>query len=391
MDVNQLFFELLQLSVGTRQGLSFTPSAKEWGDTFDIAMRQSLVGVCLKGLQYAIKTDKEKVANLPPMLKMQWIAITASIQKRNEVMNHRCAELYDMIKADGYESCVLKGQAVAAYYDADSDTDEMSRMSLLRQSGDIDIWMVADVEEVIRWARSTNTMYYYDYHHADLSLFADTEIELHYRPSISRNLWRNARLQKWFKNDGRQHIVYNEQLKCCVPDNVFSLILTLNHNLWHLLYEGVGLRQMMDLYFVARSMQSSDEVSRLLRHFQLESFASASAWVLWHLFDGCADNSLFVSRQSPLPAPNECLGRFLLDEIMKAGNFGHHDKRLKSGRYASSARLMMQWLRHTMRLVRHFPVEVAWTPLGILRISLWRRWRYRMGASPHPSPKGKGN
>lgn len=42
---------------------------------------------------------------------------------------------------------------------------------------------------------------------------------------------------------------------------------------------------------------------------------------------------------------NSC---FLLNEIMKAGNFGHHDEQLKSGRYASSTRLMMQWLHHTM-------------------------------------------
>ena len=165
-------------------------------------------------------------------------------------------------------------------------------------------------------------------------------------------------------------------LKCNVPDNVFSLLLTLNHNLWHLQYEGVGLRQMMDLYYVARSMQASDEVLRLLRRFKLESFASASAWVLWHLFDGCADNSLFISKQSPLPAPNERLGKFLLDEIMKAGNFGHHDDRLKSGCYVSTY-VTMAMPYHTMRLVRYFPMEVAWTSLGILRISLWRWWRYR--------------
>lgn len=372
-----LFFELLQISVGTRQGLSFTPSAEEWGEAFDNAKRQALVGVCFRGVQCAIKDDNSKEANLPPKQKMQWLALTVNIQRRNEVMNRRCAELYDMIKAAGYDSCVLKGQAVAMYYDDNGNADETNRMSLLRQSGDIDMWMVEDADKVIRWARDTNTMYYYDYHHADLSLFPDAEIELHYRPSISRNLWRNSRLQKWFRDEGLHHIIYNKQLKCCVPDNVFSLILTLNHNLWHLLYEGVGLRQMMDLYYVARSMQSSDEVSCLLRNFQLESFASASAWVLWYLFDGSADNSLFVSEQSPLPAPDERLGRFLLDEIMKAGNFGHHDERLKSERYASSTRLMMQWLRHTMRLVRHFPVEVAWTPIGILRISMWRRWRYR--------------
>lgn len=57
-------------------------------------------------MQCTIKNDNSKVVNLPLKLKMQWLTITASIQKCNEVMNHRCAELYGLVKADGYESCV---------------------------------------------------------------------------------------------------------------------------------------------------------------------------------------------------------------------------------------------------------------------------------------------
>ena len=44
-----LFFELLQISVGTRQGLSFTPSAEEWREAFDNAKRQALVGCVFQG------------------------------------------------------------------------------------------------------------------------------------------------------------------------------------------------------------------------------------------------------------------------------------------------------------------------------------------------------
>lgn len=374
-----LLFELLQLSVGTRQKLSFVPSATEWTVAFDDAVRQALVGVCFYGLQRAGRHDAGRTVHLPPKLKMRWLALTADIQRRNEVMNRRCAELHDMLKAAGCRSCVLKGQAVAVRYDAAADRDGATCMSMLRQPGDIDVWMLADADSCIRWARATGTMYYYDYHHADLRLFADVEVELHYRPSISRNLWRNARMQRWFRGEGRRHVVYDERLGCGVSDDVFSLVLTLNHNLWHLLYEGVGLRQMMDLYFIARTMRRNDEVSRLLRNFRLEAFAAASAWVLWHLFDGGADDSLFVSGCSPLPPPDERSGRFLLDEIMKAGNFGRYDKRLKAGRYASRMGLMVQWMRHTMRLVRHFPVEVAWTPVGIVYISLWRRCKWLAG------------
>lgn len=370
-----LFFELLQLAVGSRSELSSIPSAEEWAVALHDAKKQALVGVSFYGLQRANKQNAALLAELPPRLKTQWLAMAVSIERRGEVMNHRCAELYDLIQSAGYESCVLKGQAVARLYDAVGGAEETTRLSLLRQSGDIDMWMIADVDACLRWASDTDTMYYFDYHHADLHLFPDAEIELHYRPSISRNLWRNHRLQQWFRGKGRKHVVYDEALKFAVPDDIFSLVLTLNHNLWHLLYEGVGLRQMMDLYFVARAMRSSAETTRLLHYFQLEKFAAASAWVLWHLFDNEGNESFLLSNHSPLPAPNEHTGRFLLDEIMLAGNFGHYDDRLKATRYASRLGLMLQWMRHTWRLVRYFPAEVAWTPMGILRISLWRRWK----------------
>lgn len=367
--MQKLFFELLQLALGTRHKISFIPSEKEWLIAFDISKKQALVGICFKGLQQACKQDATIAKNLPLQLKMQWLALTANIQKRNELMNHRCAELHNMLKNDGYKSCVLKGQAVARLYEVNE-----KGLGQLRQSGDIDMWMLADADTAIQWSKRTGTMYYFDYHHADLSVFTDAEVELHYRPSISRNLWRNARLQRWFATEGSKHIVYDAALGFAVPDATFALILTLNHNLWHLLYEGVGLRQMMDLYFVAKAMQGTNEVRELTHRFDLNRFAAASAWVLWHLFDAASPQSFLLKSTSPLPQPDEPSGRFLLHEILLAGNFGHHDDRLKGLVKGNRMVLMYKWLRHTMRLVRYYPREVMWTPFGILRISLWRRW-----------------
>lgn len=373
--MHNLFFELLQISVGTREGLSFVPTERDWNESFEMAKRQALLGICFYGLQKAHSQDASKTANLPKGLKMQWLSIAANIQKRNELMNSRCAELYRMIKASGYESCVLKGQAVARLYEKDCRDEGLGNLGLLRQSGDIDMWMVAEVDTVIKWAERSHTMYYYDYHHADLRLFKDVDVELHYRPSISRNLVRNARLQEWFEGEGRRHIVFDEKCGFCVPDAVFALVLTLNHNLWHLLYEGVGLRQMMDLYFVAKSMGKSEEIDDLLRRFGLSRFAAASAWVLWYLFDGCSEHSFFVSEDSPLPQPDDQGGGFLLGEIMLAGNFGHYDSRLSVDKSGNRVVLMAKWMKHTFRLVKYYPVDVLWTPLGVLRISLWRRLR----------------
>ena len=426
-NINEIFFELIQVALGKRVCLSHSPTEDEWKMLYDMAKKQSLVGVCFAGMQRL----QDQYQTPPEMLYWTWLGMAAKIQQKNEVTNKQCAEFQKMLDADGYKSCVLKGQAVASLYGS---------LAGLRQSGDIDTWMVAEPQEVIEWARATGSMYYYDYHHADLSLFQEpltgsgqgTEIELHYRPSLSRNLVRNARLQRWFKEEGAKHIVYHENLGFAVPDYIFNVVLTMNHNFWHLLYEGVGMRQMMDLYFGLRSAlqedkkacgekavltktekksvetadslleplandclaeivsklpsstnQSSaplsgdavstakniknlqDESLKLLKHLKLLRFASASMWIMKEVF-GLDDEYL-------LGEPDADAGSFLLDEIMQAGNFGKHDDRLGKDRYSSRMRLFGSWVKHNLRLIRQYPKDVLWTPIGILYITLWRR------------------
>lgn len=378
--MDSLFFELIRVAIGTADGLSHTPSNKEWKALYDMAKKQSLVGVCFAALQRLGADADEGFARIgiSEMLYLTWMGMAAKIQQKNQTVDEQTAQFHKKVADDGYNACVLKGQAVNSLY---------GNLQGLRQSGDIDMWMVEEPEKVIEWARATGSMYYYDYHHADLSLFEDpstgsgqgTEIELHYRPSLSRNLVRNARLQRWFKEEGAKHIVYRENLGFAVPDYIFNVVLTLNHNFWHLLYEGVGMRQFMDLYFVLRS-RNNDNVDdndnlqtvtlKLLKHLKLERFTSASMWIMKEVF-GLEDENLLCE-------PDEGAGRFLLDEIMQAGNFGKHDQRLNDGRYKTSRiGLMWAWMRHTSRLFEYYPADVLWTPIGILRISLWRRWHYR--------------
>ena len=362
-DINRLFFELIQVAIGNRVCLSHSPTTEEWKELYVLAKKQSVVGVCFAGLQ-KLQTQRQEPSE---MLYLTWMGMAAKIQQRNQIVDEQTARLYKKVADDGYKACVLKGQSVNSLY---------GNLTDLRQSGDIDMWMVAEPEKVIEWARATGSMYYYDYHHADLSLFQDTEIEIHYRPSLSRNLVRNVRLQKWFKKEGAKHIVYREDLGFAVPDYIFNVVLTMNHNFWHLMYEGVGFRQFMDLYFVLCTSYEDENENRpettlqLLKHLKLQKFASASMWIMKEVF-GLEDKYL-------LCGPDKDAGSFLLDEIMQAGNFGKHDMRLKNGRYKlSRVGLMCAWIRHTSRLFKYYPTDVLWTPIGILKISLWRRWHYR--------------
>lgn len=363
--MDSLFYELIRLSIGSSETLSRQPSTDEWKCLYQMAMKQSLLGVCFAGVRKHMEGSKQtgEEVTIPTKAYHHWLGTAVHIQQRNEWMNKRCADFEKKLAEEGYKSCLLKGQGLAALY---------GELSGLRQSGDIDTWALGEPKDIIEWARKTGTMSFYDYHHADLSLYENAEIELHYRPTLSRNLLRNARLQRWFKKEGEKHIVFKEELGFSVPDYTFNVVLILNHNLWHLMYEGVGLRQVLDLYFVLRSNDDSqlrDEALKLIKHFGLLRFAEASMWIMKEIL-GLEEKHLLCS-------PNEKAGRFLLEEIMQAGNFGKYDDRLNKNRYQSRVDLMFSWLRHNFRLVRFYPADVLWTPIGVLRISLWRRWRYR--------------
>ena len=53
--MNELFFELIQIAIGSRVCLSHTPSAEEWKQLYEMAKKQSLVGVCFAAVQKLVE------------------------------------------------------------------------------------------------------------------------------------------------------------------------------------------------------------------------------------------------------------------------------------------------------------------------------------------------
>ena len=50
-DINKLFFELIRVALGNADSLSLKPSDKEWRLLYDMAKKQSLVGICFAAVQ----------------------------------------------------------------------------------------------------------------------------------------------------------------------------------------------------------------------------------------------------------------------------------------------------------------------------------------------------
>ena len=112
MSIEQLFFELLRVSIGVSGCLSKTPTNEEWKALYDMAKKQSLVGVCFAGVQRLQQQQQES----PEMLYLTWMGMAAKIQQRNEVVNQQCVEVQKTLSEKGFRSCIFKGQAVASLY-----------------------------------------------------------------------------------------------------------------------------------------------------------------------------------------------------------------------------------------------------------------------------------
>lgn len=50
-EINQLFFELIRIAIGTQERMTRPPTADEWGELYNMAKKQSLVGICFAGVQ----------------------------------------------------------------------------------------------------------------------------------------------------------------------------------------------------------------------------------------------------------------------------------------------------------------------------------------------------
>ena len=147
-NIENLFYQLLRMALGRQVCLPHTPNEQEWKALYELAKKQSLIGVCFAGVQ-KLQTQRQEP---PEMTYLTWMGMAAKIQQRNEVVSRQCVELQGQLAADGLRSCVLKGQGVGALYrvhENDNDNNKNSSdLSMLRQSGDIDVWVDTDEEAV---------------------------------------------------------------------------------------------------------------------------------------------------------------------------------------------------------------------------------------------------
>lgn len=374
--IDAIFFDLIRVALGIQKNLAHTPSKEEWRVLYAMAQKQSLIGICFNALQRMGGNSEEgwKALGIPEMVYLKWMAKAAVIRKRNEEVNRQCVEIGKNLKEDGFCYYILKGQGVAILY---SDS-----LQGLRQSGDIDVLMwkegFSESENrraVIDYAKKIDPAAKASEHHIVVSLFPDTEVEMHYLPAYLCNPMANKRFQQWcLLHRDLQNASVNaieQKIGFSTPSLEYNIVFLLAHAFRHYMSEGVGLRQMMDYYFVLRTLEVKGKGLKhrdTLRSFNMLKFAGAVMWVLATVFeDQTQDEGQSIQvRDWMICEPNEKLGRKLLNHIMKGGNFGHHNEDTVMEKNTHLGRFVNQ-VANDLHLAIDYPGEALWAPLSMIR------------------------
>jgi len=342
----------------------------EWESIYDFCCRQAILGVGFCGIEKLPKEQKP-----PYELLLQWIAWILQIENQNRLLNGRCVKLKEMFAEAGFSTLILKGQGNALMYPN----------PLRRQSGDIDIWVrpanrdkKVGVKKTLEYLCSKCEMskQVVGYHHVEFPYFDDAEVEVHWRPSWKSSPIHNLRMQRWFiEMADRQFSHVDKKTGLHVPTWDFNVVYQLQHMYLHILQEGIGLRQVIDYFYLLKSANDDEwskmeDIRQTLKRLDLWHFAGAMMYVLKEVL-GMEEKYLFV-------AVDEKRGTFLCEEILKSGNFGQYDERNKELSEKTGIRRSLARLKRQYRFLRDYPIEVLCAPFQVYHV-IWRKlklWKW---------------
>ena len=371
--IQDKFFQLLRLAIGASDEMSPIGNG-EWRAIYEMARKQSLLGVVFDGIMKMSDVAKMKGESMEMDvdLLMTWMGKCKQIEMRNHQLDEAAVKVSAWFRKKGFRSCILKGLGNALMYPHPEH----------RTPGDIDLWVSGKPSEVIRFIHSIAPDEKASYHHIDFPAFNGIPVEVHYRPCYLQNPLHNHRLQKYFRQSAEEqflHKVRIEDKEVAIPTASFNVIYQLVHIYNHLFQEGIGLRQIVDYYFLIENLRTDGMESSFpstahslftgyaalqdeLKRFGLWKFAGAMMYVL--------HEALGLSKDKMITPIDVRRGKMLLEDILQGGNFGQCDERYGFGHGVIGHNL--QRLFRDWRLVRYYPAEAMSEPIFRIWHFFWR-------------------
>ena len=365
MAQSSAIFLFLRYCLEDKVDLSMVVSNMDWRQLYSFATKQTIIGICFDGIKRLSEEYPEELKKNPIErdLLMTWMGVSQQIRRQNMKVNAVASKLYSMLREDGLRCCILKGQGNALMYPN----------AYSRNPGDIDVWVNASREQITEYAKK-----HFElgddirYQHIETSVDG-VPVELHFFPCTMNNPIYNARLQKWFKR--------NADLQCsnvvslpdgigeiAIPTTAFNVVYQLTHLYHHFFDEGIGMRQIIDYYYVVSMLNVNCEMltwlPKELKYLGLWKFAGAVMYVL--------HEALGLSGEKMIAPMDEKRGKLLLAEILNGGNFGKHFT--KYGHFTQQGMAKKYFLKiwRNMHFVRYYPAEALSEPIFRTWHFFWR-------------------
>lgn len=323
------------------------PVVSDWKAMYEFADKHKIIGVC-NPTKYDVRIGIDALS--------LWIGDIEQIKASSMMLNKRVEELSDQFNDAGFRHCFLKGQGNAKMYPE----------PLLRTPGDIDVWVDADEKTVWEFVRRRYPEAVESFKHIKFPVFDDVPVDVHVTPLKFYCPKYDKRLQRWISEHKKEQFEHRIQLtggnkEINVPTNRFNAVYQLGHMLIHLYDEGIGLRHLVDYYYVLKNLNASDkereEIFGELKLLGMLRFAKAVMWI--------EKEKLGLKAECCILEPNEKLGRRLLEDVLEGGNFGKYSERYrgKTGFYWMG----MVEAKRIIELMNYAPREAGFCLLRKMR------------------------
>jgi len=240
-------FLFLNYCLNKKVDMSMVVAKIDWRQLYTFTSRQALLGFCFDGIERLTKEFSEELKQNPMGrdLLMTWMGAAQQIRRQNMKVNAVAGKLYSKFREDGLRCSILKGQGNALMYPNPYS----------RTPGDIDVWIDASRERIMEYAQKKFELGDdIRLQHLETSLDG-VPVELHFFPCSMNNPIYHARLQKWFRRNADLQCSHIVRLPdgagdIAIPTAAFNVIYQLTHLYHHFFDEGIGMRQIIDYYYV---------------------------------------------------------------------------------------------------------------------------------------------
>lgn len=328
-----VFCELLRVGLGLPQEFPYKFSETEWKTFFLMAKQQTVQGIIFNSLS-RLPTDSRP----PRTLTMRLSMTVETIRGQNLLMNQEAARYTQLFSNRKVQSVILKGQANARLYPD----------PLLRQSGDIDIWIPGDFNSdadllldmgLISKINSNEKRI----HHIGFWSDNNIEIEIHHR--LAHGIFfRNRAFQKLLLTEINNVTFTPEGFYS--PSIRFALLMQLSHLQQHI-FGGLGLRLYMDYYMLLTHSTKADReyVWRYVKKFALGHVCAAVMGLLEIVFG--------LSRELMICPPDNKRGMRLYKIAFVGGNFGKYAPKKQKKEF-----VLTDWLHRRIQSLQWFDFDL---------------------------------